>query len=68
MPPPTPGVVELLDFSITEDAPGSYLLVCEGAEHGGDSWHPSLEAALLQAEEEYGIGRAEWTDVDESLD
>ena len=36
--------------------------ICENGE-GTDTWHPSLERALEQAEWEFGVQRHEWVDV-----
>ena len=68
VPLPTPEVVVTLDLALVEDAPGSYILEWEGPcdEHSGDLWYPSLEAALVAAEEQFGIGSQEWRDVDDA--
>ncbi len=70
MPPPTPEVVICVDFSIVEEGPQSYLFLAEtdSADYVGDSWHPSLDDALQQAELEYGVTKEEWTDVEDSLE
>ena len=68
VPLPTPEVVVPLDFALVEIAPGSYILEWEGpsAEHSGDLWYPSLDAALTAAEEQFGIGSHEWRDADDA--
>ena len=30
---------------------------------GGDTWHPSCEAALAQAQHQFGVSREAWADI-----
>jgi hypothetical protein len=68
VPPDTPVVDLALDLSIIEEGPGSYLLewhpstpgLGSGQPYESDSWHPSIEEALKQAELWFGIPADGW--------
>jgi hypothetical protein len=49
-------------FEITDDGGTSYLLVYQSLDgrYAADSWHETIEEALVCAEESYGITRSEW--------
>jgi hypothetical protein len=61
-PRPTPERQVLVDFSIVEEDPSSFLLIWSGPdkETSGDTWHPDLDAAIQQAESWFGIEPREW--------
>ena len=63
-PLPTPLRVVELSFAILEDGAESYILEWTGPDPDecGDTWHPSVETALEQAELAFGVGRHEWHD------
>ena len=63
LPLPTPLQRVTLDLSIVEARPGSYFLLWNepAGRLAGDTWHPSAEEALEQAELSFGIARAEWS-------
>ena len=63
LPLPTPLERATLDFAIVEAEPGSFFLRWNehSGRHAGDTWHPSVEEALEQAELSFGIVRAEWS-------
>jgi hypothetical protein len=63
-PPPTPTSVVRLDFEIRESG-GGYVFVWQGpdSQHCGDTWHPSLVAALEQAKLWFGIECDQWKTV-----
>lgn len=49
-------------FDIADDGAGGFALNCfsEDRVYAADSSHPTLDAAYLAAEEQYGVRRAEW--------
>ena len=49
-------------FEITDDGRKNYLLVYRSLDgrYAADSWHETMEEALVCAEESYGIARSEW--------
>jgi len=49
-------------FEITDDGSKNYLLVYRSLDgrYAADSWHETMEEALVCAEESYGITRSEW--------
>jgi len=50
-------------FAITDDGDGHFLLAYQSLDgaYSADSWHESLIDALASAEEQFGIGRGEWS-------
>jgi hypothetical protein len=61
-PEPTPVSRVELALAILEDGPESYILEWRGPtqETSGDRWYPSVEAALAEADEFFGIPRDAW--------
>ena len=55
-------------FDITDDGAGGFALTCfsEDRVSTADSSHPSLDAAYVAAEEQYGVRRAEWNAPEKS--
>jgi len=44
---------------------GAYVIsVSDAGEEVADTWHEDLEDALAQAESEFGLCRADWTEAD----
>jgi hypothetical protein len=68
-PLPTPRVRTDLAFAIlSEGDEGGYILEWRGPtpETSNDSWHPSVEAAVLEAERRFGVPKDAWTKLDAS--
>ena len=63
-PSPTPTSVVKVDFQIREEG-GGYFFVWQGPDpkYCGDTWHPSLAAALEQAKLWFGIESDQWDSV-----
>ena len=55
-----------LQLEIALDDTGGYFLFSRGSVDSSlrDTWHPSLEEALDQALEQFGIQPSEWADVE----
>jgi hypothetical protein len=52
-----------LEIAQYQGETGYYLLhLCETGQ-GTDSWHPSLDDALHQAEYEFDVRKEEWTEI-----
>ena len=60
-PLPTPVRDFLVDLEIEFDGP-AYFLICEAQDRSfcWDSWHQSLDEALLAAQKEYGVQPGDW--------
>ncbi len=63
LPLPTPVEDVLLNLQISDTAQGFILEWWdEGRRHVGDTWHQSVEEALVQAEHWFGITSERWKD------
>jgi hypothetical protein len=62
MPEPRPLRRVELALAIIQEGPGSYILEWRGPdkETSGDRWYSSVEAAVGEAEELFGIPRDAW--------
>jgi hypothetical protein len=59
---PPPSILKVVKYA---DDQGYYLFYCDMAgEEFTDTYHESLEAALAQAEWEFGVKPAEWEPVE----
>lgn len=58
-----------LDFVIFEEEGGGFILEWmgpkEGAPYSGDTWHETLEDALLQARVTFGVDADSWESVED---
>jgi hypothetical protein len=61
-PLPTPSRTAFVDFTVVQEGQSSFLLEWVGPDQAtsGDTWHPDLDAALLQAQHSFGIEPEEW--------
>jgi hypothetical protein len=52
----------IIDLQILEEKDGFFLVSESSHVHfsGGDTWHPTLEEAMAQAEHEFGVKPSEW--------
>jgi hypothetical protein len=55
-----------LAFALLEEGPEAYILEWRGPdqEASGDRWYPSVEAALAEAHEVFGVPAGAWVDPD----
>ncbi len=51
-----------IDLQILEEKDGFFLVSDSSHVHfsGGDTWHPTLEEAMAQAEHQFGVKPSEW--------
>jgi hypothetical protein len=63
VPLPTPRRVAILDFKILEDQQGAVVLEWKSrnSDDEGDRWYASMNAAISEAEELFGIAPTEWS-------
>lgn len=66
---PRPLPVREVEYRIEiEDLGDGFMLWYETADGSGwsDTWHPTLEDAMLVAEEDFGVQRSDWQATDDT--
>jgi hypothetical protein len=55
---------QLLTLEIHDSDDGFFLYsIPDGGGMIGDTWHPTLDDALSQAESQFGVAQSEWVEV-----